>query len=112
LAVAPYRRIFSLASSVGKLKFIGTDASRTITTLVAGGLGYADGPGTGARTQMQMGLIWSNGALIASDPGNKRLRSILPGSTAGGTTVKTWAGSGLAGADDGPASTASLQVPL
>jgi len=112
VAVAPDKRIFFLASSFGKLKVIGTDASRTITTLVAGGLGYADGPGTGARTQMQMGLIWSNGALIASDPGNKRLRSILPGSTAGSTTVKTWAGSGLAGADDGPASSASFHVPL
>jgi hypothetical protein len=112
VAVSPDRQVFFLASSSGKLKVIGTDAGRTITTLVAGGLGYADGPGSGARTQMQMGLIWSNGALIASDPGNKRLRSILPGTTAGGTTVKTWAGSGLAGADDGPASTASLQVPL
>jgi len=112
VAVSPDRRIFFLASSSGKLKVIGTDAGRTITTLVAGGLGYADGPGSGARTQMQMGLIWSNGTLIASDPGNKRLRSILPGTTAGGTTVKTWAGSGLAGADDGPASTASFQVPL
>ena len=112
VSVSPDRRIFFLASSSGKLKVIGTDAGRTITTLVAGGLGYADGPGSGARTQMQMGLIWSNGTLIASDPGNKRLRSILPGTTAGGTTVKTWAGSGLAGADDGPASTASFQVPL
>src|SRR5437763_1432674 len=96
------------------IRKIANDSSHTVTT-IAGALlvsGYADGPGSGARTQMQMGLIWSNGTLIASDPGNKRLRSILPGTTAGGTTVKTWAGSGLAGADDGPASTASFQVPL
>ena len=91
---------------------IGTDASRTVTTLVAGGLGFADGPGTGARLLPQMGLLWLNGALIVSDPGNQRLRWVSPGATAGSTTVKTWAGNGRSGTDDGSGSAASFEVPL
>jgi hypothetical protein len=62
--------------------------------------------------QAQMGLIWSAGGLIVSDSANRRLRRVFPGSTAGSTTVRTWAGSGRLGADDGAASTASFQVPL
>ena len=91
---------------------IGTDASRTVTTLVAGGLGFADGPGTGARLVPQMGLLWLNGGLIVSDPGNQRLRWVSPGATADSTTVQTWAGSGRSGTDDGSASAASFEVPL
>jgi len=112
VAVAPDGRVFFVASSTGKLKVIGTDASRTITTLVAGGLGFADGPGTGARMVPQMGLLWFNNALIVSDSGNQRLRWVVPGASAGSTTVSTWAGDGRMADDDGLASTASFHVPL
>ncbi|HZX95835.1 MAG TPA: N,N-dimethylformamidase beta subunit family domain-containing protein [Myxococcales bacterium] len=112
VAVAPDGRVFFLASSFGELKVIGTDASRTITSLTTGGIGFADGPGTAARMQPQMGLLWWNGGLLVGDSANQRLRFIVPGATAGSTVVKTWAGSGRMGADDGPASAASFEVPL
>jgi hypothetical protein len=112
VTVAPDGRVFFLASSVGELKVIGTDASRTVTTLVHGGLGFADGFGTQARMQPQMGLLWWNNSLLVSDSANQRLRLVLPGSTSGSTSVKTWAGSGRVGKDDGAASAATFQVPL
>jgi len=112
VAVAPDGRVFFVASPSGTVKVIGTDASRTVTTLVGGGPGFADGPGTGAQMLPQMGLLWFNGSLIVSDPGNQRLRWISPGATAGSTTVKTWAGTGRSGTDDGPASSATFEVPL
>ena len=110
--MAPDGRVFFLASSTGKVKVIGTDAAHTVTTLVGGGLGYADGPGDDARMTPQAGMIWFNGALIVSDSGNQRLRWVAPGGSAFSTTVKTWAGDGAAGGDDGLASTASFHVPL
>jgi hypothetical protein len=112
VAVAPDGRIFFVASYTGSLKVIGTDASRTVTTLVSGGLGFADGTGTGARLQPQAGLLWLGNALIVSDPGSRRLRWVSPGATAGSTIVKSWAGTGAAGANDGPGSSASFEVPL
>ncbi|HTO98107.1 MAG TPA: hypothetical protein VMK66_13750, partial [Myxococcales bacterium] len=112
VAVAPDGRVFFLASSTGKLKVIGTDASRTVTTLVGGGLGFSDGLGDVARMQPQMGLLWLNGSLVVSDSANQRLRLVSPGASAGSTTVKTWAGSGAMGNDDGLASAAAFQVPL
>jgi N,N-dimethylformamidase beta subunit-like protein len=112
VAVAPNGRVFFVASYSGTVKVIATDASRTITTVVAGGHGYADGPGTGARLEPQMGLLWFNGGLVVSDPGNQRLRWVVPGETAGSTIVKTWAGSGSSGTDDGAASGARFQLPL
>jgi hypothetical protein len=112
VAVGPDGRVFFVASYSGTLKAIGTDASRTITTLVAGGHGYGDGPGTGARLEPQGGLVWFKGGLVVADPGNQRLRWVVPGATAGSTTVKTFAGSGFSGSDDGPGPTASFEVPL
>jgi len=112
VAVAPDGRVFFVASYTGTLKVIGTDASRTITTLVAGGHGFADGPGTGARLQNQGGLLWFNGALVVADPGNQRLRWVVPGATAGSTSVKSWAGGGVSGTGDGSGSSATFQVPL
>src|SRR5262249_17331663 len=68
VAVAPDGRVFFLASSTGKLKVVGTDAARTVTTLVAGGIGFADGPGSSARLQAQSGLLWSGpSSLLVSD---------------------------------------------
>src|SRR5205823_4711885 len=82
VAVAPDGKVFFVASSMGKLKVIGTDPAHTITTLVNGGLGFADGFGDGARMQAQQGLIWSGGALLVSDSANQRIRVVSPGATA------------------------------
>ena len=112
VAVAPDGRIFFIASYTGTLKVVGTDPARTITTLVAGGHGFGDGPGTTARLDPQGGLVWLDGALVVSDPGNRRLRWVSPGNSAATTTVKTWAGNGDSGAADGPASAASFGLPL
>ncbi len=112
VAVAPDGRLFFVASYSGTLRVIGTDAARTITTLVAGGHGFADGPGASARLEPQGGLLWFNNGLVVADPGNQRLRWVSPGATAGSTVVKTWAGSGLSGTADGPGLNATFQVPL
>ena len=105
-------RVFFLASSTGKLKVIGTDPARTITTLTQGGLGFADGAGTSARLLAQGGLVWDGTALLVADAGNQRLRRITPGATADTTQVHTWAGSGKVGAADGPARDATFSLPL
>ncbi len=112
VAVAPDGRIFFVSTFSGTLKVIGTDAARTITTLVAGGHGFADGPGSRARLQPQGGLLWFNTGLVVSDPGNQRLRWVTPGAAASSTTVTTWAGSGISGNADGTGSKAAFQVPL
>jgi hypothetical protein len=112
VTVAPDGRIFFVASPSGTVKMIGTDRARTVTTLVGGGLGFADGPGTSARMLPQMGLLWLNGNLIVSDPGNQRLRWVSPGANADSTTVRTWAGTGRSGTDEGSGSASSFEVPL
>jgi DNA-binding beta-propeller fold protein YncE len=112
VAVAPDGRVFFVASSTGKVKVIGTDSARTVTTLVAGGLGFGDGPGTGARLQPQMGLLWFNNGLVLSDPGSHMLRWIFPGSTSGSTAVKSFAGNGRAATTDGSGASAAFEVPL
>jgi hypothetical protein len=112
VAVAPDGRVFFLASSTGAVKVIGTDASRTVTTLVTGGLGFGDGTGTGARLQPQAGLLWFNNGLVLSDPGSHRLRWMVPGTSAGSTIVKSFAGDGRTGTGDGSGSSASFEVPL
>ena len=112
VAVAPDRRIFFVASYSGKLKVVGTDPARTITTLVAGGHGFGDGPGGTARLDAQGGLVWLDGGLVVSDPGNRRLRWVSPGTSAATTTVQTWAGDGKSSSADGEASNASFQLPL
>jgi hypothetical protein len=104
--------MFFLASSTGKLKVVGTDAARTITTLVQGGQGFADGAGTTARLLPQGGLVWDGRALIVSDAGNQRLRLVQPGVDAASTRVQTLAGSGRVAAVDGSGSTAAFMLPL
>ena len=112
VAAAPDGRVFFVASSLGMIKVIGADPAHTVTTLVKGGLGFADGPGSSAMMQPQGGLVWNNGTLVVSDSGNQRLRLVTPGAGCEATRVQTWAGSGLMGADDGSARTASFEVPM
>ena len=112
IAAAPDGRIFFVASTTGTLRLMANDDARTITTLVAGGLGFADGAGTEARLGAQGGLLWWKDSLLVSDPGNARIRRVFPGANAAATRVQTWAGSGLNGADDGRARSATFSLPL
>ena len=112
VAPSPDGRVFFLASSTGKLKVIGCDPAHTITTLVAGGIGFADGPGTSATLQPQAGLLWFGTSVLVADSANQRIRMVTPGTNAATTRVQTWAGSGQMGAGDGPARTSSFEVPL
>jgi DNA-binding beta-propeller fold protein YncE len=106
VAIAEDGRVFVLSSGDSLLKVVGTDPLRTMTSLVVGGAGYADGPGTTAKIAAQGGLAWAAGSLYMSDPGNSRIRLVRPGVDAAGTTVSSWAGTGLA---DGPT---ALGLPL
>jgi hypothetical protein len=107
VAIAEDGRVFVISSGDSMLKVVGADAQSTVTTLVMGGAGYADGPGTTAKLAAQGGLAWAAGSLYVSDPGNSRIRLVRPGADAAGTTVSSWAGTGLA--DNGPA---ALGLPL
>jgi hypothetical protein len=124
VAAASDGRIIFVSSSKGKVKVIGADASRTVTTLVGGApgfadgtgmigsLGFADGAGTAALMLPQGGLVWDGEALLVADAGNQRIRRVVPGTDAASTRVQTWAGTGRVGAADGPASAASFGLPL
>jgi hypothetical protein len=124
VAAASDGRIFFVSSSKGKVKVIGTDVSRTVTTLVGGApgfvdgtgmtgsLGFADGAGATALMLPQGGLVWDGEALLVADVGNQRIRRVVPGDDAASTRVQTWAGNGRVGAADGPARDASFGLPL
>ena len=109
VAAADDGRIFFVTSSTGKLKVI---SGGNVTTLVAGGLGFADGAGTSAKLLPQGGLAWDGTGLIVADSGNQRLRRVVPGATAAATQVSTFAGSGRVGPGDGSASAAQFGLPL
>jgi hypothetical protein len=83
-----------------------------VTTLVNGGPGFADGPGTTARLLPQGGLVWDGSGLLVADSANQRIRRVAPGTDAASTRVQTWAGSGRVGSADGTASAASFEMPL
>jgi hypothetical protein len=75
IARAADGRIFFVASSTGKVKMI---SGGNVTTLVEGGLGFADGSGSTARMLPQGGLVWDGSALLVADAGNQRIRRVLP----------------------------------
>jgi hypothetical protein len=111
-------RVFFVASGAtdgvagAPIKMIGTDPSRTVVSLTTGGFGFADGAGTAARLLPQTGLAWDGQALYVSDPGNYRIRRIVPGTDASSTRVLTVAGIGRPGSDDGTGDSASFVLPL
>ena len=107
VAVASDGRIFVVCSGDSTLWVVGTDPAHTAAALVSGGPGFGDGPGTSAKLMPQAGLVWGLGALYVSDPGNSRIRQVVPGSDAASTAVSTFAGTGRA---DG--SPAALGLPL
>ena len=94
------------------VKAIGADAQHTVSTLTKGGNGLSDGSGTQAALFAQGGLLWDGSGLLIADPGNQRLRRLVPGTDAASTAVATWAGNGQARTGDGTGATASFALPL
>lgn len=80
-----------------------------VSTLAGGATaGFADGPGAQARFSGVTGLVlMPDGALLAADPLNRRIRRV----TAGGL-VSTYAGSGAAATRDGRALEAAFVLPF
>jgi sugar lactone lactonase YvrE len=112
VAAAPDGRIFAVTSFDGRVKVIGTDAARTVTTLAGGGPGGLDGTGDVARLGPQGGAVWAGDRLLVADPANFRIRAVVPGSSAAQTQVSTFAGSGRPGAADGAGGEASFGLPV
>ena len=104
-----------MASGSAKLLRIDTDAAHTVSTLAGSGAaygGFQDGPGHLARLLPQGGIVWSGANLLVSDPGNYRLRRVVPGATAASTQVSTFAGSGRIGLRNGDGATADIGLAL
>jgi DNA-binding beta-propeller fold protein YncE len=117
VAAADDGRIFVICSSPGvqevKIKVIGTDAQRTVTTLAGGATdGYQDGSGAAALLQPQGGAVWDGTGLLFSDPGSHRIRRLLPGVDAATSLVQTVAGSGSPAMADGAGGSAGFGIPL
>jgi DNA-binding beta-propeller fold protein YncE len=113
LALSPDGRLFVVCSGErGRIAVIGTDAARTVTTIVAGGDGAVDGDGNAARLGPQGGAVWRGGHLLVSDPSNYLVRAITPGKDVASTRVQTLAGGRRFGRSDGAVGAASFGLPL
>jgi sugar lactone lactonase YvrE len=112
VAAAPDGRVFVVTTFDGRVKVVGTDPARTVTTIAGGGPGGLDGSGEVARFGPQGGAVWAGDRLLVADPANFRIRAVIPGANAAGTSVSTLAGTGKPGAADGAGGAASFGLPL
>jgi hypothetical protein len=97
---------------VRRMSLAGTFAVSNVAGTMANAMGFADGTGNDARFRGQLGLAADAlGRLIVADTANYRLRVVIPGSNAGGTSVSTIAGSGQFGSRLGPGDTSDLVAP-
>lgn len=81
----------------------------TVSTLAgrAGEEGFQDGAADAARFRSPHGILaWTDGSVLVADIGNARVRRVQGGQ------VTTLAGTGVAGAEDGPLATGTLSMPM
>src|SRR6266850_2331562 len=80
----------------------------TVKTLAGSEMGFADGKGAAAMFTWPMGItLTTSGTILVADTWNYRIREVgLDG------TVRTWAGTGERGLDNGPGAKATLMYPM
>jgi len=92
------------------IRAIALPPRNTVRTLAGGDLfefGDRDGGGDAARFQHPLGITWAQGRLFVADTYNHKIRTLDPSSG----DVRTWAGTGEAGATDGPSAAATFYEP-
>ena len=83
------------------------DKAFCVTTLAGGILGFNDGSGIAAQFNKPIGLVVdNNGNIYVADNGNNKIRKVSPTGL-----VTTFAGSGVAGNNDGSAASATFNGP-
>jgi sugar lactone lactonase YvrE len=107
LTIDPIGALWFSERSTHRLRRVGPEGS--VSTVVAGGFGFADGPGKTAKLASPHGVAWTpqgGGGVIVADKDNARLRLVrLDGA------VSTLVGTGQTGSSDGSAKTATLNGP-
>jgi sugar lactone lactonase YvrE len=90
----------------GNRRVVRVQADGSFSKVAGGPEGFRDGPAATALLLPMYGILaLPDGSLVVADPGNYRLRRISAGA------VTTLAGSGHAGARDGPGMDADLVLP-
>ena len=108
LAYAADGRLFVADSANDVIRVIDANGSTVSTYAGSGASGSADGSTTTASFDTPHGLaLAADGRLFVADSANNRIRVI----DANGSSVSTYAGSGLFSSDDGSTTTASFANP-
>jgi sugar lactone lactonase YvrE len=95
-----------------RIRRVSLDPPHAVTTIAGTTAGLDDGDGTAARFRAQLGLAAdATGRLFVADTGNHRLRSVVPGGSAEGTSVRTVAGTGRTGTALGTGDATDLVLP-
>jgi hypothetical protein len=102
--------LFVADSESNIIRSIELPPGNRVRTIAGGDLfdfGDRDGRGDDARLQHPIGLAWARGLLFIADTYNHKIRTLDPGTG----DVRTFAGSGVEGHDDGPAAAATFYEP-
>ncbi|MDP6798635.1 MAG: thioredoxin-like domain-containing protein [SAR202 cluster bacterium] len=97
-------------SETSAVRWADTDLSGDVKTIVGTDLftfGDVDGVGDEVRLQHPLGIDFDDGVLYVADTYNNRIKRISPVTR----RASVFLGSGLAGADDGPANDAQFHEP-
>lgn len=115
-SLARFKRPTGIAVGGGALWIVDTgnrsvrrvalDSAFTTTTPAGNSTGgFADGLGRAALFMPLLGAAWDDGQLLVTDTGNERIRSVSDG------RVRTFAGTGAHGAQDGAGDRATFSLP-
>ncbi len=101
IAVASDGTIYVADTKNNRIRSI---SNGTVKTLAGSEMGFADGKGATAMFTWPMGItLTTRGTILVADTWNYRIREVRPDGT-----VRTWAGTGERGLDNGPGAKATL----